>query len=251
MLGAAENAPYDRIVFTVGAWDLPPAIWEQLKPGGRLVVPLRWRGQTRSVAFVREDDRLQSNSVELCGFVPMIGQEGERYGHIDRGGLVSLFWDIDQPIDAAALTGVLEQPSTEAWSGVMVGPHDSFDGIWLRMTATEPGTCRIAAESTAVETGLCVPAIPSRSPAIVAGGSLAYFTLRRLDDDANGRSELGAIGHGPEGAQLAERLCNSIRQWDDARADVPSIAAHRIDASPSDGVYGHVIRKQACTLAVG
>src|SRR5262249_6633754 len=50
-LGEADHAPYDRIIVTVGAWDLPPAWWDQLTPGGRLVVPLRWRGQTRSVAF--------------------------------------------------------------------------------------------------------------------------------------------------------------------------------------------------------
>jgi protein-L-isoaspartate(D-aspartate) O-methyltransferase len=109
-LGADENAPYDRIIFTVGAWDLTPALWEQLAPGGRLVAPLRWRGQTRSVAFVRDGDALRSDSVELCGFVPMIGQEGERSGHIDSDRLVALYWDVDQSIDAAALTGVLEQP---------------------------------------------------------------------------------------------------------------------------------------------
>lgn len=41
-LGAQEHAPYDRIIFTVGAWDLPPALANQLAPGGRLVVPLRF-----------------------------------------------------------------------------------------------------------------------------------------------------------------------------------------------------------------
>ncbi|MEV1179505.1 methyltransferase domain-containing protein, partial [Nonomuraea sp. NPDC049784] len=42
--GHPENAPYDRIIVTAGAWDVPPAWREQLAPGGRLVVPLRVRG---------------------------------------------------------------------------------------------------------------------------------------------------------------------------------------------------------------
>lgn len=41
-LGAPEHGPYDRIIITVGAWDLPRALRDQLAPGGRLVVPLRF-----------------------------------------------------------------------------------------------------------------------------------------------------------------------------------------------------------------
>ena len=51
--------------------------------------------------------------------------------------------------------------------------------MWLRLTATEPGTCRIAADREAIDSGLCTPAIPTRSPALVEGDSLAYFTYRR------------------------------------------------------------------------
>lgn len=39
-LGEASHAPYDRIIVTVGPWDLPTAWQDQLAPGGRLVVPL-------------------------------------------------------------------------------------------------------------------------------------------------------------------------------------------------------------------
>lgn len=38
-LGFGEVAPYDRIVATVGAWDIPPAWRDQLAEGGRIVVP--------------------------------------------------------------------------------------------------------------------------------------------------------------------------------------------------------------------
>jgi protein-L-isoaspartate(D-aspartate) O-methyltransferase len=115
-LGAPENATYDRTVVAVGAFDIPADWREQLKPGGRLVVPLRWRGQTRSVAFVRDRDVLRSDSVRLCGFVPMIGQDNEITGNIDAGGHVALYCDSDQDITLADLYGVLSQPKTSAWS---------------------------------------------------------------------------------------------------------------------------------------
>jgi len=231
-LGAPDNAPYDRIIVTVGAFDIPPAWREQLAPGGRLVVPLRWRGQTRSVTFVRDDDLLRSDSVKLCGFVPMIGQDSERSAHLDHDEQVTLYWDADQDIDPELLHGVFSTPKTEVWSEVTVGDSEPFDGVWLRMTATEPATCRIAADQAAVDSGLCTPAIPSRSPALAEGDSLAYFTYRRVDPDQSGgaRSELGAIGHGPTGVNLARRLCDQIRSWSQDRTGVPTIVAYQADA---------------------
>ena len=65
--------PVDVVMVTAGAWDIPPAWIDQLKPGGRLVVPLRMRGLTRSVAFTRVGDHLESESAKICGFVPMQG----------------------------------------------------------------------------------------------------------------------------------------------------------------------------------
>jgi hypothetical protein len=46
---------------------------EQLAPGGRLVVPLRMRGLTRSLALDRDGDHLVSRSAMICGFVRMQG----------------------------------------------------------------------------------------------------------------------------------------------------------------------------------
>jgi protein-L-isoaspartate(D-aspartate) O-methyltransferase len=248
-LGDADHAPYDRMILTVGAWDLPPAWWAQQAPGGRLVVPLRWRGQTRSVAFTHADGLLRSDSVELCGFVPMAGQNGERNGHIDTGGEIALYWDAGQPIDPAALRGVLDQSRTARWPTVTVGAEEPLDGIWLRLTATEPGTCRIAADRAAVDAGLCTPAIPVRSPALADGGSLAYLALRHQEGNAS-RWELGAIGHGPAGPDLADRICTQIRAWDRDRTARPVITAYPA-GTPDDQLPGaHAIGKQHTRLLV-
>ncbi|WTW23415.1 hypothetical protein OHU89_51070 [Streptomyces sp. NBC_00019] len=65
--------PFDRIVVTVQAADIPSSWVHQLAQGGRLIVPLRMRGMTRTIAFVRDGHRLVSDGFELCGFVPMQG----------------------------------------------------------------------------------------------------------------------------------------------------------------------------------
>jgi protein-L-isoaspartate(D-aspartate) O-methyltransferase len=250
-LGDTVCAPYDRMIFTVGAWDLPAGLRNQLRPDGRLVVPLRWRGQTRSVAFVRDGDLLRAVSIELCGFVPMIGQDGEHTGHIDNGGQVTLRWDDDQPIDPAALRGVLDQPKAHAWSSVTIGGGESFDGVWLRMTGAEPDTCRIAVNPAAVEAGLCTPAIPSLSPALVEDGSLAYLAHRRLPDEGNGpRWELGAIGHGPAGHELTERLCDQIRAWDANRNAGPVITIYPAGTPDDQLSEGLVIDKHDTRMTV-
>lgn len=249
-LGYAERAPFDRIVVTVGAFDLPPAWWDQLAAGGRMIVPLRWRGQTRSLALVWHEDHLVSESVKLCGFVPMIGQDGEHTGTIEQDDTVVLHWDEDQPIDPATLMGVLRQHRIEAWTDATVASGESFDGIWLRLTATEPGTCRIEAKPEAVNTGLCTPAIPARSPAIVHGDSLAYFVLRPQADATPRQWELGAAGHGPTGHELANRLCDQIRTWSRNREHEPTITAYPGGSTTKNPPGQVVITKRNCSLTV-
>ena len=72
-VGWPERAPYDRIIATVGAWDISPAWVDQLAPGGRLVVPLDLRGAQRSIAFQPIGDHLESISVVFCGFIRIRG----------------------------------------------------------------------------------------------------------------------------------------------------------------------------------
>lgn len=79
--GHPALAPYDRIVATVGAWDLPPAWREQLAPEGRLVVPLHLGGEAQDhilVSLRREGPLLVG--VGLCS-VGMVLMRGDFAGH--------------------------------------------------------------------------------------------------------------------------------------------------------------------------
>lgn len=75
-LGWPEGAPYDAILVTAGAPEVPEALTEQLAEGGRLVIPVGPREGQTLLRIVRKGDRLQSESLLECRFVPLVGEEG-------------------------------------------------------------------------------------------------------------------------------------------------------------------------------
>lgn len=84
--GYPPGAPYDRIIATVGVWDLLPAWTSQLAPGGRIVAPLDLGGTQCSVAFEQADVGWVSRSVVLCGFMRMRGAEAGPETHATVDG---------------------------------------------------------------------------------------------------------------------------------------------------------------------
>lgn len=129
-----------------------------------------------------------------------------------------------------------------------MGGEEPFDRIWLHLTAADDGTVRIQADQQAVTSGICTPAIPSRSPALVQDGSLAYFTIRRTDTP--GRWQLGAIGHGPAGKQLAARITKQIDAWDRDRTADPHMLAYPTGGPLPTHTSGKVIVKPNIRLVL-
>lgn len=79
--GFLAGAPYDRIVATVGAWNLPPAWNEQLAPDGQLILPLHLGGEPQDhelIAFWRKGSQLVGHGI--CS-VQMVLMRGSYAGH--------------------------------------------------------------------------------------------------------------------------------------------------------------------------
>lgn len=72
--GWPEQAPYDGIVVTAAAPHIPPALVEQLKPGGRLVIPVGppYAHQELMVVEKSAAGRVSSRSVLGVVFVPLV-----------------------------------------------------------------------------------------------------------------------------------------------------------------------------------
>jgi protein-L-isoaspartate(D-aspartate) O-methyltransferase len=76
-LGWREHAPFDAIIVAAGGPKVPPALFEQLTIGGRLVIPL---GTGRDQELVRvtrvSETTYQRESLGAVTFVPLIGEQG-------------------------------------------------------------------------------------------------------------------------------------------------------------------------------
>ena len=73
--GWPEAAPFDAVIVTAGAEGVPPALVDQLGPGGRLVIPVdsRWAGQDLVLAVRQDDGSLRKRTILSVMFVPLIG----------------------------------------------------------------------------------------------------------------------------------------------------------------------------------
>jgi protein-L-isoaspartate(D-aspartate) O-methyltransferase len=76
--GWPEHAPYDAIVVAAGGPQVPQSLKEQLKIGGRLVMPVGADQRTQELVRVTRISARQYLSEEIADvrFVPLIGEEG-------------------------------------------------------------------------------------------------------------------------------------------------------------------------------
>jgi protein-L-isoaspartate(D-aspartate) O-methyltransferase len=161
-LGYPDAAPYDRIILTVNAADITPAWYTQLKPHGRLLLPLVLRGPQASIAFTPVKDHLESRSVRACGFV------GLRGAFAEADTLVQLSPELNQltlrlgearPIDAQTVYALLQSPAQDIRLPISFQAQEPFfrPGYWLALH--EPQFCMLNASGPTAEQGI----IPSLS----------------------------------------------------------------------------------------
>ncbi|NOS85487.1 MAG: protein-L-isoaspartate(D-aspartate) O-methyltransferase [Ignavibacteria bacterium] len=75
-LGWEENAPYDKIIVTAGAPDIPHHLVEQLIIGGKLVIPVGDQQTQKLFELTRTETGFEKKFYDYFKFVPLIGAEG-------------------------------------------------------------------------------------------------------------------------------------------------------------------------------
>lgn len=75
-LGWREYAPFDAILVTAGAPEIPPPLAEQLSDGGRLLIPLGGKEEQTLTLVTRAGSTLERRPVGPARFVPLLGAHG-------------------------------------------------------------------------------------------------------------------------------------------------------------------------------
>jgi len=74
--GWSEKAPFDAIIVTAGAPEIPDPLVEQLEVGGRLVIPIGSAHHQTLCTVKKERNRIRKQEGTGCVFVPLIGTFG-------------------------------------------------------------------------------------------------------------------------------------------------------------------------------
>lgn len=74
--GWSAAGPFDAIIVTCAAGHVPPPLWEQLKPGGRMVIPIGGVYETQRLIVLAKqaDGERRSQTIIPVRFVPMTGK---------------------------------------------------------------------------------------------------------------------------------------------------------------------------------
>jgi protein-L-isoaspartate(D-aspartate) O-methyltransferase len=74
--GWEEHAPFDAIVVTAAASHVPPPLIRQLKPGGRMIIPVGGRFLTQQLLLIekKENDEVITKQIAAVRFVPLTGE---------------------------------------------------------------------------------------------------------------------------------------------------------------------------------
>ncbi|GAG28402.1 unnamed protein product, partial [marine sediment metagenome] len=83
-LGWEESSPYDRILVTAGAREIPQPLTDQLEEEGVMVIPVG-NSYSQDLKVVRKrKNRIKTVTVEKCVFVPLIGKYGWDEGRLNE-----------------------------------------------------------------------------------------------------------------------------------------------------------------------
>ncbi|MDG4795149.1 methyltransferase, FxLD system [Micromonospora sp. WMMD1082] len=211
--GAPAFAPFDRIIATVGAFDIPPAWLDQLTAPGRIVVPLRFAAITRLIAFDRTLDSpvLTASNYRLGSFVAMqgAGAASEQMVAISPDIALRLDPQSTATFHVSALRRALHGTAIERWSGT---PFDMPDELELFLLSSGVDVPMLHAAQRAVDQGVVNRTVRLGTPAIIRGGSLAYRIKRENGEMVSGY-ETGVVAHGPDAELVADELLGLIREW--------------------------------------
>lgn len=82
-IGWPEESPFDAIIVTAGAPDIPRPLYDQLKVGGRLVIPIGNSFSQDLFRIIKKEDGMIKENLGGCRFVKLVGKYGWQNGNAE------------------------------------------------------------------------------------------------------------------------------------------------------------------------
>lgn len=253
--GYPDAAPYDRIILTVGAPDIMPAWRDQLKPNGRIVLPLMLKGSMKSIAFERVGDFLESLSVKDCSFMLLRGDFASIFSKpVQLGPDPNLTLElVDQSLKDGNHAYELLRSASKDWPvHIEVRGWDVLIGsLWTWLSLREKQICKLMAKGNMVEQNIVPPLTGiddeqklAGTVALLNGTGLAALmrppghslVLLPIDKLFTGDQPFPLfVRQFGSDASIAQRLITQIQAWD--AAGRPSSDEMRVRAYPKHSEY--------------
>jgi protein-L-isoaspartate(D-aspartate) O-methyltransferase len=137
--GYAPRAEYDRIIATVGVWDVPMLWWQQLKPQGRLIVPIWIDGVQVSAVFVLQPDGTYlSVDNRPCAFVYLRGEHSVPELRKQVGAAMYILGDDIRHLDMATMHLLLSYDHEMCHLESPLSAQEYWNGFQLYLMLNEP-----------------------------------------------------------------------------------------------------------------
>lgn len=197
-LGWPEHAPFDKIIVTCSPENVPQPLVDQLREGGRMIIPVGERYQQTLMLFVKKDGKLEAEALRPTLFVPMTGEaEDRRQVKPDPANPHLENADFEEPVsENGTIPGWYYQRQLE-----LVEDTSSPSGKhYLKLTNKNPGRVALALQGLALD-GRQVSKVAiqgwvkTEDVSFGAEGSLAPMIVLTFYDHQ--RKELGRAAVGP------------------------------------------------------
>jgi len=221
-VGFAPRAAYDRIIATVGVWDIPNAWARQLKPRGIIVAPIWLEGWQYSAAFqAQPDGSLFSERNLPCGFVRLRGALAGPQVEMRVGtGALVIYTGGSVQFDTQSIA-MLSEDISEGYLGLRLEAREWTQGVipFLLLTLPTP----FIAGSYYIAEGQQPYGLEDGGVVILSRGSVCFIPTHDT-----GR----ALVFGGADALLAAQ--DVVSAWE--RAGKPTLERLRLRLTPRDEV---------------
>jgi len=195
--GWPEHAPFDKIIVTCSPEDIPEKLVEQLREGGRMVIPLGERFNQTLYLYRKVDGKMVPEALEPTMFVPMTGQAEElrdvqpdpKHPKLVNGSFEEIASDGDWPVGWYYFRQSDVVEDAEAQKGQK----------YVRFTNREPGRLSQTLQAFAVDSKaapMLEVSLMVRAKGVVSGGGSFQSGLLLTFFDSN-RAYIGQAGIGP------------------------------------------------------